>query len=111
ASRSRNLGKDPASGPRGPAHPGDRRLARRDGMTTTTPAEARTAALQASRAKDSQDKRRRVLAAIEALGAGGAPITFPAVAKAAGVSTWLAYTEGIREHVEAARRRQTDHGL
>jgi len=28
------------------------------------------------------------------------------VAKAAGVSTWLVYAAGIREHVDAARRRQ-----
>jgi hypothetical protein len=80
-------------------------------MTATTPPQARTGALQAARAKDSQDKRRRALATIEALEAGGAPITFPALAKAAGVSTWLVYAEGIREHVEAARRRQADHGL
>jgi hypothetical protein len=80
-------------------------------MTTTSPAQARSAALKAARAKDSQDKRRRVLAAIEALEATGASITFPAVAKAAGVSTWLVYTEGIREHVEAARRRQADRSV
>jgi hypothetical protein len=29
-----------------------------------------------------------------------------AVARAAAVSTWLTYTPGIREHIEAARRRQ-----
>lgn len=79
-------------------------------MTTTASAPARTAAAQAARAKDSQDKRRRVLAAIETLEASGAPITFPAVAKAARVSTWLVYSEGVREHVKAARARQADHG-
>lgn len=71
-----------------------------------TPARARTAALRAARARDSEDKRERALAAIEALGAAGMSITFPAVARAAGVSTWLTYAEGIREHVEAARCRQ-----
>jgi len=76
-------------------------------MTTTAP--ARTAALQAARAKDSHDKRQRALAAIEALETAGVPVTFPAVAKAAGVSTWLVYSEGIREHLEAARSRQADH--
>lgn len=75
-------------------------------MTTTTPAQARTAGLKAARAKDSQDKRRRALAAIEALEAAETSITFTTVAKAAGVSTWLTYADGIREHVEAARRRQ-----
>jgi len=75
---------------------------------TTAPAPARSTAMRAARAEHSQDKRARALAAIEALEAAGASITFPAVAKAAGVSTWLTYAEGIREHVEAARRRQTD---
>ncbi len=32
-------------------------------------------------------------------------ITFPGVARAAGVSTWLVYAPGVREHVESARRR------
>lgn len=79
-------------------------------MTTTTPGQSRAAALKAARAKDSQLKRQRALAALDALEATGAPVTFAAVAKAAGVSTWLVYAEGIREHVEAARRRQAQHG-
>jgi hypothetical protein len=62
--------------------------------------------MQAARAKDSQDKRMRALAAIEALESAGATVTFPAVAKAAGVSIWLVYSEGVREHLTAARRRQ-----
>jgi len=66
----------------------------------------RTAGLRASRAKDSQDKRRRALDAIHALTAAGTPITAAAVARAAGVSTWLLYTDGVREHLDAARRRQ-----
>lgn len=78
--------------------------------STTTTTGTRTAALRAARAKDSQDKRRRALAAIETLEAAGASITFPAVAKAAGVSTWLVYTKGVREYVEAARARQGDRG-
>jgi hypothetical protein len=76
-------------------------------MTTTT---ARTSALRAARAKDSQDKRRRVIAAIQALESAGVPITAAAVATAAGVSTWLVYADGIREHLDAARQRQTNHG-
>ncbi|MEX2658339.1 MAG: hypothetical protein WD232_01485, partial [Acidimicrobiales bacterium] len=38
----------------------------------------------------------------------GSPITFTAVAAAADVSRWLVYSEGVREQVEAARRRQDD---
>lgn len=71
---------------------------------TTTP--DRTAGLRAARAKDSADKRRRALDAIHALETAGSPITAAAVARAAGVSTWLVYTNGLREHLDAARRRQ-----
>ena len=67
---------------------------------------ARTAALAAARARDSQDKRHRALAAVQALEAAGKPVTFPAVARAARVSSWLVYAHGVREHVEAARHRQ-----
>ena len=66
----------------------------------------RTAGLRAARAKDSHDKRRRALAAIHALQAADTPITAAAVARAAGVSTWLLYTDGVREHLDIARRRQ-----
>lgn len=72
-------------------------------MTTTLD---RTAGLRASRAKDSSDKRRRALDAIHALEAVGSPITAAAVARAAGVSTWLVYIDGLREHLDGARRRQ-----
>jgi hypothetical protein len=75
-------------------------------MTTTT---TRTSALRAARAKDSQDKRRRALAAVQALESAGVPITAAAVATAAGVSTWLVYADGIREHLDAARGRQANH--
>ena len=76
-------------------------------MSTTAANQARAAALKAARAKDSELKRRRALAALEALEATGASITFTAVAKAAGVSTWLVYADGIREHIDAARHRQS----
>ena len=66
----------------------------------------RTAGRRAARAKDSHDKRRRALAAIDALEAADTPITAAAVARAAGVSTWLLYTDGVREHLDIARRRQ-----
>src|SRR6516225_10624738 len=70
----------------------------------------RTQAMLAARAKDSQDKRQRVLAAVQALEAAGTAVTATAVATAAGVSTWLVYADGVREHLEAARRRQVEHG-
>jgi hypothetical protein len=40
----------------------------------------------------------------------GQPITAAAVAAAAGVSTWLVYADGIREHLDAARHRQAADG-
>ena len=80
-------------------------------MSITTANQIRAAALKAARAKDSELKRRRALAALEALEASGAAITFTAVAKSAGVSTWLVYADGIREHIDAARHRQADHGV
>ena len=79
-------------------------------MSITTANQVRAAALKAARAKDSELKRRRALAALEALKATGAPITFTAVANAAGVSTWLVYADGIREHLDAARHRQAADG-
>lgn len=72
--------------------------------------DARVAALRAARAQDSLDKRRRVLDALQALEKAGAPITAARVAASAGVSTWLVYADGVREHVDAARRRQTEDG-
>ena len=71
-------------------------------MTTITD---RTAALKAARAKDSNDKRRRVLQTMKTMETTGQPITAAAVATAAGVSTWLVYADGIREHLDAARTR------
>lgn len=70
----------------------------------------RTAGLRAARIKDSQDKRRRALAAIHALETAGTPITAAAVAHAAGCSTWLLYTDGIREQLDAARHRHARAG-
>ena len=47
---------------------------------------------------------------MQALEAAGTPVTVTAVAAAAGVSTWLVYADGIREHVDAARHRQAERG-
>jgi len=73
-------------------------------------AAARTQAMLAARAQASRDKRQQVLTAVQALEAAGTPVTATAVATAAGVSTWLVYAHGVREHVEAARRRQAGQG-
>jgi hypothetical protein len=75
-------------------------------MTATT----RTQAMLAARAKASHDKRQRALAAVRDLEAAGTPVTATAVATAAGVSTWLVYADGVREHLEAAQRRRADRG-
>lgn len=69
----------------------------------------RTQSMLAARAKDSQDKRHRALAAVQSLEAAGTPVTATAVAASAGVSTWLVYADGVREHVQAARQRQAQH--
>lgn len=63
-------------------------------------------ALAQARRRNSLDKRQRALTALATLEKGGTKITFTAVARAAAVSTWLTYTPGIREHIEAAQRRQ-----
>jgi len=75
-------------------------------MTAAT----RTQAMLAARAKASQDKRDRAMAAVRALEAAGTPVTATAVATAAGVSTWLVYADGVREHVQAAQCRQAERG-
>ncbi len=72
-------------------------------------APSRAQAMLAARAKASQDKRQRALDAVQSLEASGTPVTATAVAAAAQVSTWLVYAGGVREHVEAAQRRQGEH--
>jgi hypothetical protein len=66
---------------------------------TTAMIEARRAAAKA--------KRLRVATTLEQMAAQGTPITFAAVARAAGVSSWLVYAPGLREAIEAARGRQS----
>ena len=104
ARRGRGSQPDPAPGPRHPHPAADRRHIPHpgDGMTTTS----RTQAMLAARTKDSNNKRQRALAAVRTLEAAGTPVTATAVAAAAGVSTWLVYADGVREQLEAARRRQ-----
>ncbi|MCT9107602.1 DUF6262 family protein [Streptomyces mirabilis] len=67
-----------------------------------TPAEA----LAESRRRDSRTKRQRVLAVVDQLLAQGDPVTFAAVARTAGVSNWLVYADGVREHIDKARAQQ-----
>ncbi|WP_405775750.1 DUF6262 family protein [Streptomyces sp. NBC_01538] len=62
--------------------------------------------LAESRRRDSRTKRQRVLAVVEQLLAQGDPVTFAAVARAAGVSNWLVYADGVREHIDKARAQQ-----
>ncbi|MFE9381121.1 DUF6262 family protein [Streptomyces sp. NPDC006855] len=59
-----------------------------------------------SRQRDSQVKRARVISVVNAMKAGGETITFLGVARAAGVSNWLVYSPGMREHIEEARKGQ-----
>jgi hypothetical protein len=78
-------------------------------MTSSALHQQRTAGLREARAKDSQRKHEGAREALESLERAGSPVTFASVAKTAGVSRWFVYTEGIREQVEAARRRQHEH--
>ncbi|GAA2640885.1 hypothetical protein [Streptomyces axinellae] len=66
-----------------------------------------SAVLAQARRRDSLDKRQRVLEALAALERDGQKISHAAVARTAGVPTWLTYTDGIREHIHSARNRQT----
>ena len=71
----------------------------------------RATAMKAARKRDSEEKRAHVLDALARMQRDGMKITFSSVAKAAGVSTWLVYAAGVREHVEAARQDQINHGI
>ena len=62
--------------------------------------------LREARRKDSRVKRAKVVAVVDAMLTSGDLITFTAVARAAGVSSWLVYAAGMREHIEEARTRQ-----
>jgi hypothetical protein len=67
-----------------------------------TPAEV----LLQARRRDSQRKRAHVKTVVDQMKLGDAAITFSAVAKAAGVSTWLVYADGIRDYIQAAQAFQ-----
>ncbi|MGW8985122.1 DUF6262 family protein [Streptomyces parvus] len=63
--------------------------------------------LRDARRRDSRTKRERVLRTVQQMARDGERITFAAVARAAGVSTWLTYADGVREHIDTAIQNQT----
>ncbi|TGA99692.1 DUF6262 family protein [Streptomyces sp. MZ04] len=75
-------------------------------QTSRTPAEI----LKAARQRDSLDKRGRVLKAVQDMLRNDRRITFAAVAREAGVSSWLVYAPGVRERIDQARSRQAAQG-
>jgi len=70
-----------------------------------------SAALRRARRTDGRLKRQHALDAIEAIGASGEPISFPAVARRAGVSISLLYADReLAGRIAAARDRQRQAG-
>jgi len=66
----------------------------------------RTQALKTARQRESQIKRKHVRATVEKMLLAGDAVTFTTVARTAGVSTWLVYAKGVREHIQAAIQQQ-----
>jgi chromosome segregation ATPase len=64
-----------------------------------------TEVLKDARRRDSHQKRARS-AAVDEIKHTDTPITFALIARAAHVSTWLVYADGVREYIEAARDYQ-----
>jgi uncharacterized coiled-coil DUF342 family protein len=62
--------------------------------------------LREARRRDSDRKRDQVFHTVDAMKRDGTPITFAAVARAARVSQWLVYADGVREYIETARTAQ-----
>ena len=70
-----------------------------------------SAALRRARRQDSRDKRRRAAEAITAMDQSGEPVTFPAVARRAGVSVSLLYADAeLSSRIATARDRQRQAG-
>lgn len=68
-------------------------------------------ALRRARRQDSRDKRRRAAEALVAMEGHGDRITFPAVARRAGVSVSLLYADaGLAARIATARDRQRQAG-
>jgi hypothetical protein len=73
-----------------------------------TQAHKRTPAdvLRDARRNESNRKRNAVFRAVDAMKRDGTDITFAAVARAAKVSVWLVYADGVRDYITAARDAQ-----
>ena len=70
-----------------------------------------SAALRRTRRQDSQSKRRRAAAVLEAMDQSGQEITFPAVARRAEVSVSLLYADrDLASRIATARNRQRQAG-
>jgi uncharacterized phage infection (PIP) family protein YhgE len=70
-----------------------------------------SAALRRARRHDSRTKHRRAAEALHALEQGGEPVTFPAVARRAGVSVSLLYADpDLASRIATARDRQRQAG-
>ena len=70
-----------------------------------------SAALRRSRRQDSRDKRQRAAEALAAMEQSGEPVTFPAVARRAGVSVSLLYADAdLSAGIAMARDRQRQAG-
>ncbi|MFF4337873.1 DUF6262 family protein [[Kitasatospora] papulosa] len=78
--------------------------------TSEKPSRAPAEILKAARQRDSADKRGRVLKAVQDMLRDNRRITFAAVAREAGVSSWLVYAPGLRERIDQARARQAAQG-
>ena len=62
--------------------------------------------LREARRRDSDRKRDHVFRTVDAMKRDGTPITFAAVARAARVSQWLVYADGVRDYINTARVAQ-----
>ncbi|MEV7817734.1 DUF6262 family protein [Streptomyces flaveolus] len=78
--------------------------------TSAKPSRTPAEVLKAARQRDSADKRGRVLKAVQDKLRDNRRITFAAVAREAGVSSWLVYAPGLRERIDQARARQAAQG-
>lgn len=70
-----------------------------------------SAALRRARRQDSRDKRQRAADVLDAMENNGDPVTFPAVARRAGVSVSLLYADAaLATRIATARDRQRQAG-
>jgi chromosome segregation ATPase len=62
--------------------------------------------LREARRRDSDHKRNAVFRTVDSMRRDRTEITFAAVARAAKVSQWLVYADGVRDYITAAREAQ-----